>query len=111
MPDELLEEQLKAIDLGEPAPELRASLLSTARRRQAARQRGRVLQWVLGFAAGVLVATNLIFGHVHEQRLQALTGRAAGERTLTLVDLDRDRREPSLLLLARRCEEVRWLND
>lgn len=111
MPETPLEERLAALTPGEPAPSLRGRLLARGRQRKAARRRGRLLQGALGFVAGALIAINLAFGHLHEQRLTALTGRSAVERTLTLTDLDLDRREPSMLLLARERSESRWLDD
>jgi hypothetical protein len=111
MRDEWLEERLREAPLGEPSAAVRARLLSRARERQGARRWRAWTHWALAAAAGLLLATNLIFGRVHEQRLAALTGGPVIERQLTWADIGLYREQSSLLLL--RCEqrESRWLDE
>lgn len=70
-----LEKRLRRISLRQPDSQIKQRLLRQAASRLHATRRGRRLRWALAATAGILIATNLVFGQVHEQRLAVLTGR------------------------------------
>lgn len=74
-----LESRLRQIPLTQPDPEVKRRLLRRAAGRLHAQRRGRLLRWAFATAAGILIVINLIFGQVHEGRLQALTGHPANQ--------------------------------
>ena len=77
MNDERLERLVREAIPSGPAPEVKAELLRRASRMLAARRRGRIIEWAFAAAAGLLIAINVAFGHIHERRLEAITGRPA----------------------------------
>ncbi len=111
MSDELFEKKLREVSLGEPSPTVRERLLARARDRVRARRRARVVQWALTAAAGLIVATNLAFGHVHERKLTALMGQSRAEKTVAWVDPKLYQEQHSMLLLGWEHKESRWLDD
>ncbi len=77
-----LEKRLRQIALRQPDSEVKRRLLRQAARRLHATRRGRRLRWAFAAAAGILIATNLVFGQVHERRLAVLTGRPGIQRVV-----------------------------
>ena len=75
MNDEQLERLLRDASPSGPPPELRAELLQRATHKVAARRRGEIIRWAFAAAAGLLIAINVAFGHVHERRMEQITGR------------------------------------
>ncbi len=84
MDDRQIEQRLRQVRLAEPDPALRERLLARAERRRA--PRGPSLSWALAAAAALLIAANLVFGHVHDARMAALIGEPA--TTLTAADAE-----------------------
>jgi len=75
METERFEEQLRAIPLGTPEPQVKRRLMqqaTTAVRRQ---RRGRTVRWAFAAAAALLLVINLGFGQIHQQRIARITGR------------------------------------
>ena len=82
MNDDRLERRLRESPPPEPRPEVKAELLHRARRKMAARRRGRILRWAWAAAAALLIAINLAADHLHTRRLAAITGAPAIQRPL-----------------------------
>jgi len=76
MDDRRIEQRLRRVRLAAPDPALREGLIAEAERRMS-RRRMPVPQWALAAAAGLLIAANLAFGHVHDVRMTALVGEPA----------------------------------
>jgi len=74
MDDRRMEERLREVPLADPPPELRERILRAAAQRTRRSRWGARLQWALAAAAALLIAANLVFAHVHEARMAALTG-------------------------------------
>ncbi len=83
MDDRQIEERLRRVRLAEPGPEVRARLLAAPDTRVSPRATPARFPWALAAAAALLIAANLVFGHVHDARMRALVGEAA---TVTVAD-------------------------
>ena len=82
MTNEEFENQLRQVPLAMPDPEVKQRLMHRAVRRARTQHRGRALRWAIAAAAGVLIVTNVVFGHLHEQRITQVTGRPAISRPM-----------------------------
>ena len=76
------ENQLRQVPLAMPDPEVKQRLMRQALSKARVQHRGRVLRWALAAAAGALIVTNAVFGHLHEQRITQVTGRPAISRPM-----------------------------
>ena len=69
------EEQLRAIPLGSPDPQVKRRLMQRAARLTHRQRRGRLLRWAFAAAAAVLLVINLVFGQIHQEHIARITGR------------------------------------
>ena len=75
METERFEEQLRAISLGTPDPQVRRRLMQQATSTAQRQRRGRTLRWTFAAAAALLLVINLVFGQIHQEHLAQITGR------------------------------------
>ena len=75
METEQFKEQLRAIPLGTPDPQLRRRLIQRAARAARPQRRGLTVRWAFAAAAALLLVINLLFGQVHQEHIARITGR------------------------------------
>ena len=75
METEQFEEQLRAIPLGTPDPQVKRRLMQRAARTARRQRRGRTVRWAFAAAVALLLVVNLIFGQIHQECIARITGR------------------------------------
>ncbi len=75
METERFEEQLRAIPLGTPDPQVKRRLMQRAARAARPQRRGLTVRWAFAAAAALLLVINLGFGQIHQERIARITGR------------------------------------
>ena len=75
METEQFEEQLRAIPLGTPDPQVRRRLMQQAATVVRRQRLGRTVRWAFAAVAALLLVINLAFGQIHQERIARITGR------------------------------------